>query len=64
MSLVSREPAALAMGLLAIIESGIALGVAFGLGWTAEQTAAVVAFSTTVLALGGGLFVRSKVTPS
>lgn len=33
------------------IQSGIAVGTAFGLTWTAEQVAATVAFSTAVLSL-------------
>lgn len=44
---------------LALIEAGIALAVGFGLDWTAEQVALVVAFTAALL----GLVARSAVTP-
>lgn len=46
MKIFGREPAAW----VALIESALVLAVAFGLGWSAEQVAAVIA---VVTALGG-----------
>jgi hypothetical protein len=44
---------------LAVIQTGLALAVGFGLKWTGEQVALTVAFSAAVL----GLIARARVTP-
>ena len=44
---------------LALIQAGIAMAVGFGLAWSGEQVALVVAFTAAVL----GWVARSKVTP-
>lgn len=44
---------------LAFIEAGLALAIGFGLNWTAEQVALVIAFTSALL----GLIARSQVTP-
>jgi len=44
--------------ILAILNSGIALGITFGLNLTVEQIGAIMAFSSAVL----GLLTRSQVT--
>lgn len=51
-----REP----VMVMAVLQAGIALGVSFGLGWSAEQVGAVTAFSAAVL----GLIARQTVTPN
>jgi len=45
---------------LGVVQAGLALAVSFGLGWTGEQTGAVVAASAAVLSL----IARSRVTPT
>jgi len=55
-TIFGREPVLV----MAVIQAGVALAVAFGLQWTGEQVALVVAFSATVL----GLIARAKVTPN
>lgn len=45
---------------VAAIEAGLAMLVAFGLDWTAEQVAAVVAFTSAVLSLVFGQSVQRK----
>jgi uncharacterized protein (DUF697 family) len=50
-----REPAMV----LALVQTAIVLGVAFGLRLTPEQTGAILALTAVVL----GLITRSKVTP-
>ena len=59
-----HQPAALAEGVKLIIANALALGVAFGLNWSGEQVALTMALVNSVLAVVGGLFVRSKVTPT
>lgn len=44
---------------LALVQSAIAMFVAFGLNWTGEQVGAVVAFSAAVL----GVVARQRVQP-
>ena len=56
MSLWNREPAMI----LALIQTALALGVGFGLHWTAEQVALVTAFAAAVL----GVVTRSQVSPT
>ena len=55
-TLWGREPAMV----LALVQAVIVLGVSFGLGLTAEQTAAILALTAVVL----GLLTRSRVTPA
>lgn len=45
--------------ILALVQASIALAVGFGLDWTTEQVALVVAFSAAVL----GVIARQRVTP-
>ena len=52
---IRTEPALIA----GAVEAVVALAVAFGLDWTAEQVATVIAVTSALLAL----FVRSQVTP-
>lgn len=60
MSKVSNEPV---VGLvLGLVAAGVALLVAFGVDITPEQGAAIAGF--VAAALGLGLYVRSKVTPT
>ena len=56
MNLWKTEPALI----LAVIQAGLALGVAFGLKWTAEQVGMITAFTAAVL----GLVTRSRVSPT
>ena len=44
---------------LAVVQSGVAMLVGFGLAWTGEQVGLVVGFSSAVL----GWIARSQVTP-
>jgi hypothetical protein len=45
---------------LAVVQSGIAMLVGFGLAWSGEQVGLVVGFSAAVL----GWIARSQVTPN
>ena len=45
---------------LAVVQSGIAMLVGFGLSWSGEQVGLVVGFSAAVL----GWIARSQVTPN
>ena len=56
MNLWGREP----VMVMAIIQSGIALIIGFGVPMSAEQTAAILAFSAAVL----GFITRSQVAPA
>ena len=55
-----KEPARI----VAVVLAGIALASAFGFTLTEEQSAAIVAFVSALLALGGGEVVRAQVTPN
>ena len=55
-TLWGREP----VMVLAVLQAGIALAIAFGVELTNEQTGALVAFSAAVL----GVITRSRVTPT
>lgn len=55
-TLIQNEPALI----IGLVQSAIGLGTAFGLGWTAEQCAIVLAFTGTLLSVIG----RSLVTPT
>ena len=56
LDMIQSEPVAAQ----ALVQSGIALGCAFGLHMTADQIAATLAFTATALAF----FTRKAVTPN
>jgi hypothetical protein len=55
-NLIQNEPVLL----VGLVQSAIAMATAFGLGWTAEQVAIVLAFTQTFLTV----IARSMVTPT
>ncbi len=60
---MKREPVAIINAIIALIEAGIAVAVGFGLDWSGEQVALVMA---AVVALGTVIktvLVREQVTP-
>ena len=60
---MKREPVAIINAIIALIEAGIAVAVGFGLDWSGEQVALVMA---AVVALGTvikTILVREQVTP-
>lgn len=60
---MKREPVAIINAVIALIEAGIAVAVGFGLDWSGEQVALVMA---AVVALGTvikTILVREQVTP-
>jgi len=60
---MKREPVAIINAIISLIEAGIAVAVGFGLDWTGEQVALVMA---AVIALGNvikTILVRDQVTP-
>lgn len=61
--LLTSEPTATINAIVRVIELGIVMFVAFGLDWTTEQIAAVVAFVTAVGFAVQTVFVRARVTP-
>jgi hypothetical protein len=60
---VTLEPVAVVNATVAIVEAAIALAVGFGLDWTAEQVALVMAVVVAVAALVKTLWARGQVTP-
>jgi hypothetical protein len=60
---VTLEPVAVVNAAVAIVEAAIALAVGFGLDWTAEQVALVMAVVVAVAALVKTLWARGQVTP-
>ena len=56
MRLWNREPALI----LAVVQTGLALGMGFGLTVTVEQMALMMAFTSALL----GVLTRSQVSPS
>lgn len=58
-----REPIAIINGLTALAEAAIAILVGFGLDWTAEQVALVMALVVAVANIAKTLYGRSQVTP-
>jgi uncharacterized membrane protein YkgB len=60
---MKREPVAIVSAIIAVIETLIALLVAFGLKLTGEQVGAIMAFVTAVGGLISILIVRPRVTP-
>jgi uncharacterized membrane protein YkgB len=59
---MKREPVAIVSAIIAVIETLIALLVAFGLKLTGEQVGAIMAFVTAVGGLISILIVRPRVT--
>lgn len=55
-SLWGREP----VMFMAVVQAGLALGLAFGVNLSVEQQGAILAFMAAVL----GFVVRSQVTPT
>ena len=62
-SLPSREPVAFINALVAVIEAGIALLVAFGLDLSLQETGAIMAFVFAMATLIQTYWARSLVTP-
>ena len=62
-SLIQREPVVVINTITAIIETGIALAVAFGLALSPAQVGAIMAFVVAVATLVRALLVRPRVTP-
>ena len=60
---MTLEPVAVVNAAVAIVEAAIALAVGFGLDWTAEQVALVMAVVVAVAALVKTLWARGQVTP-
>jgi hypothetical protein len=60
---VTLEPVAVVNATVAIVEAAIALAVGFGLDWTPEQVALVMAVVVAVSALVKTLWARGQVTP-
>ena len=60
---MTLEPVAVVNATVAIVEAAIALAVGFGLDWTAEQVALVMAVVVAVAALVKTLWARGQVTP-
>jgi len=57
------EPVAVVNGSVSIVEAAIALGVGFGLSWTAEQVALVMALVIAIANLVKTFWARAQVTP-
>ena len=60
---MTLEPVAVVNATVAIVEAAIALAVGFGLDWTPEQVALVMAVVVAVAALVKTLWARGQVTP-
>jgi hypothetical protein len=60
---VTLEPVAVVNATVAIVEAAIALAVGFGLAWTPEQVALVMAVVVALSALVKTLWARGQVTP-
>jgi len=60
---VTLEPVAVVNATVAIVEAAIALAVGFGLHWTPEQVALVMAVVVALAALVKTLWARGQVTP-
>jgi hypothetical protein len=63
MELAKREPALIIGVVQAVLQTLIALLVAFGLSLNAQQTGAILAFTSAVATLIATLITRSQVTP-
>jgi hypothetical protein len=62
LSWFKREPVAVINAINGVIQAGIALLVAFGLGWSTEQVGAVMGFTIAVGAVVSTLASRSQTT--
>jgi hypothetical protein len=60
---VTLEPVAVVNATVAIVEAAIALAVGFGLSWTPEQVALVMAVVVALATLVKTLWARGQVTP-
>ncbi len=60
---MTLEPLAVVNTAVAIVEAAIALAVGFGLDWTPEQVALVMAVVVALAALVKTLWARGQVTP-
>ncbi len=60
---MTLEPVAVVNAAVAIVEAAIALAVGFGLDWTPEQVALVMAVVVALAALVKTLWARGQVTP-
>ena len=60
---MTLEPVAVVNATVAIVEAAIALAVGFGLDWTPEQVALVMAVVVALSALVKTLWARGQVTP-
>ena len=60
---MTLEPVAVVNATVAIVEAAIALAIGFGLDWTPEQVALVMAVVVAVSALVKTLWARGQVTP-
>ena len=60
---MTLEPVAAVNATVAILEAAIALAVGFGLDWTPEQVALVMAVVVALAALVNTLWARGQVTP-
>ena len=60
---MTLEPVAVVNATVAIVEAAIALAVGFGLHWTPEQVALVMAVVVALAALVKTLWARGQVTP-
>lgn len=59
----NREPLALRAAIVAAISSGLSLLVAFGIGWTPEQAAAIMACVNAVSIAVVVVWSRGSITP-
>lgn len=60
---MNREPLAIRAAVVAAISSIVGLAVAFGVGWSAEQTAAIMACVNAVSIAVVVVWSRGAVTP-
>jgi hypothetical protein len=60
---MKREPVAIVNGFTTFIEALIALGIAFGLDWSAEQVGSVMAVVVAVGGMVSTIYARGQVTP-
>ena len=60
---MKNEPVLTQGAILAVIQAALAALVSFGVELTSDQTAALMALSTSVLAAIFAVVVRSRVTP-
>lgn len=61
---MNREPVLIIGGLTSIFVALLDVAILFGLDWTDEQKAGVIAVVTSVGSLAGLLLARSRVTPT